>query len=116
MTKADHVTDYLHDILDYAARAEHFVEGMNLTTFAADEKTQAAVLYAFTIVGEAANKIPAHVREHYPSLPWRDMITMRNRLIHGYHGIDFKVVWDTIHYDLPMLREQIAAMLAELEP
>ncbi len=52
--KRDYI-DYLHDILDYATRAEQFVAGLNYETFETDQKTQAAVLHAITIIGEAAN-------------------------------------------------------------
>lgn len=116
MSKERDYVDYLRDILDYATDAETFVQGMSEEQFKADRKAQQAVLYAITIVGEATNRIPASIREQYPEVPWRDIIRMRNRLIHAYPGVDLGVVWDTITNDLPPLKAQIAAILEELEP
>lgn len=115
MSKERIYTDYLHDILDYANRAEQFVQGMSEEQFMADLKTQGAVIHAVIIIGEAASKIPTSIREQYPEVPWRAAITMRNRLIHAYPGVDLGVVWDTMTNDLPSLKAQVAAILADME-
>lgn len=107
--------DYLRDMLEYAMDAEQFVADMRYEQFEASRQTQHAVLYALTIIGEAATRIPSNVRDQHPSVPWRDIITMRNRLIHAYPGVDLGVVWDTIINDLPPLKAQVAAILAEME-
>jgi uncharacterized protein with HEPN domain len=115
MTRQKNPRVYLQDMLRYAHLAEQFVEGMNLTTFAEDEKTQIAVLHTITIIGEAANKIPAQVRDQYPHIPWRIIIDTRNRIIHEYEDIMLHLIWNVVQDDIPPLKAQIAAMLAELE-
>ena len=55
------------------------------------------------IVGEAANCVSADFREQHPHIPWKKMIELRNRLIHGYFDINLDIVWDTVLEDLPPL-------------
>ena len=55
------------------------------------------------IVGEAAARVSLERRTLYPSIPWREVIGMRNRLVHGYDSVDLDVLWDTVELDLPPL-------------
>ena len=73
-----------------------------------------AVVRALEIIGEAARSIPDDMQEKYTEVPWRDVIGMRDKLIHGYFGVSLKRVWDTVEGDLPRLRETILKMLAEM--
>lgn len=95
--------DYIQDMLDNSQRAIHFVDGMNYDSFFKDEKTVYAVIRAVEIIGEAAGNIPENIQSKYPDIPWRDVKSMRNKLVHNYFGINMEVVWQTIHEDLPML-------------
>jgi len=115
MTEKREVTDYLHDILDAAESAEQFVAGMEFEAVAADKKTVWAVFCALEIIGEAAKSIPAALRQRYPTVPWRDMAGMRDKLVHGYFGINRRRVFDTVCTDLPPMRAAVARMLAEME-
>jgi uncharacterized protein with HEPN domain len=62
------------------------------------------------LIGEAANHIPADVRDAYPQISWREMINLRNKLIHGYLGIDDEVLWDIVKNDVPSLLANLAAV------
>lgn len=59
------------------------------------------------VIGEAAAKVTEDGRKTHPGIPWRDMVGMRNRLIHGYDEVDLKVLYDTIRYDLPDLVKEL---------
>ena len=61
------------------------------------------MIRCFEILGEAASKISDDFKQTHPELPWRDMITMRNKLIHDYFGVNLAVVWETIQKDVPVL-------------
>lgn len=73
--------------------AEEFVNGWTFEEFAADRKTQFAVIRALEIIGEAAKNIPSEVREKYPSVPWKDPASIGDKLVHAYFGVNLKVVW-----------------------
>lgn len=100
-------SDFLRDMLENAQRAIQFVQGMDFSSFAKDEKTLYAVIRAVEIIGEAAAKIPEDIRSNYPKVPWREIKGMRNKLVHNYFGINMEVVWQTVQEDLPALVEAL---------
>lgn len=63
------------------------------------------------LVGEAATRVSAAGRGRCAEIPWRAMVAMRNRLIHGYDSIDADLLWDTVEVDLPALVRQLKAVL-----
>ena len=105
---------YLDDILDAATKAMHFVADLSFEEFEHDDRTTFAVLRALEIIGEAAKRVPVAVRDRSPNIPWPDMAGMRDKLIHGYHGIDLRVVWRTVHSDLPAVIEKVRELRAQL--
>jgi len=89
--------DYLQDTFDYAEKAERFMSSIpSAEALARDEKTLLAVVRALEVIGEAAKHVaPAFCRGH-PEIPWRGMAGMRDKVIHGYFGVDAAVVWRTV--------------------
>jgi len=88
---------------------------MSFDDFSGDLKTVDAIIRNLEIIGEAAKHIPVEMRETYPSIPWKEMSGMRDKLIHDYFGVDLKVVWKTIHDQLPELKSQINNILEKLD-
>lgn len=74
---------------------------------------QDAVIRQLEIIGEAATRTSEEMQRRYDDVPWHDITGMRNKLIHGYFGVDVDVVWETVVEDLPELKRQLEAMLAE---
>lgn len=68
---------------------------------------QDSVIRRLEIIGEAARRISEATIAAHQEIPWREMIGMRNQVIHAYDGIDFGVVWQTVHKDLPVLVEKL---------
>ena len=108
------VQDYLQDIIEAMAKAEAFVEGLDLHAFRNDEKTLFAVIRALEIVGEAAKKVPLPLRRRFASIPWKNLAGMRDKLIHDYVGVSVEVVWRTVREDIPSVRPALADMLREI--
>jgi uncharacterized protein with HEPN domain len=105
MTVQRTCTDYLQDIIDAARKARD--------QFAADEKTQFAVVRALEIIGEATKRIPMDVRNQHANVPWRSMAGIRDKLIHNYVSVNLDIVWKTVQNDLPPLIPLIEQVLAE---
>ena len=106
MTREYH--HYIEDMLTAFGDIETFVAGMDRDGFAADRKTCLAVIRCLEIVGEAAKILPEHIRADYPSIPWKRMAGMRDKLIHGYFGVDMDILWVVITEDLPPLKTDLA--------
>ncbi len=99
--------DYLADIVTAAKNARAFVEGLELLDFLADVEKQYAVTRALEIIGEAARNISLQFQQDHPEVPWREMVGMRNVVIHAYFGVDETVIWRTVQEDLPDLLDVV---------
>ena len=109
------IRQHFIDILDSIDKIHTFLEGHDLKSFSGDEKTQYAVVRGLEIIGEAAARISEATRARNPTIPWPQMIGMRNRLVHVYFDVDRDLVWDTVTLDLPVLTEELKKIL-ETEP
>jgi len=94
---------YLEDMLRFAQKAYVYTEGMNQTDFVSSGLTYDATLRNLELIGEAATHISEDIRAAASDIPWRLVIATRNRLIHGYLGIDNDTVWSIIQDDIPAL-------------
>jgi len=94
---------YIRHILDAAHKALHFTANQSREDLNNNEMLAISLVHLLEIVGEAANGVSDNFRKQYPHIPWRKMIGLRNRLIHGYFDINLDIVWDTVLKDLPPL-------------
>ena len=83
-----------------------FTQGRTRGDLDCDRVLALALVKLLEIVGEAASRVPAESQGAYPGIPWRDIVAMRNRVIHGSFDVDLDRVWDTVtDYLLPLLTE-----------
>ena len=115
MTPARTYVDYLADMVDACKKVGQFINGMTFEEFAQDDKTTFAVVRALEIVGEATKRIPQAVRDQAPTIPWRAMAGMRDKLAHDYIGVNLAVVWKTAAEDLPSLEPPLRQLLTEAQ-
>ncbi|MFZ4629506.1 MAG: DUF86 domain-containing protein [Blastocatellia bacterium] len=101
--------DLLNDIREAIDRIQSYIGAGNYADFLGDIKTQDAVIRNIEILGEAAKLVSEEVRATYPSIPWRSMAGMRNRLVHDYFGVNLDIVWQVSVIELP----KIALILAD---
>jgi uncharacterized protein with HEPN domain len=93
----------IRHILDAARKALHFTENRDREELDKNEMLAISLVHLLEIVGEAANAVSEEFRQQHLHIPWRKMIVLRNRLIHGYFDINLDIVWDTVLKDLPPL-------------
>jgi uncharacterized protein with HEPN domain len=107
------VREYLKHIRDEIAYLEKEKEGLNKNAFLRDETRKRAFVRSIEVIGEATKNIPEDLRCDYPQIEWRAIAGMRDRLIHGYFGIDYDIVWDVLLHHIPVLSETIDTMLLQ---
>ena len=95
--------EFLGDIREAIHRITTYVSGMTFESFAADTRTQDAVIRNLEILGEAAKSLPEQLRAKYPGIPWKSMAGARDRLIHHYFGVNLDVVWQIVITELPQV-------------
>jgi len=100
------ITVYRDDILSAIAKIhEYTIEGKD--TFMHNELIQDAALRQLSIIGEAATKLPQELRMQYDDIPWKQVVGLRNVIIHEYSEVSIIRIWDTITEDLPKLKKSL---------
>ena len=103
----------LHDILQAAEDIRDFSRGMSKNDLVDDNKTRSAVLYKFAVMGEATKLLPEQIRAQYSDIPWRSIAGLRDKVIHGYIGVDYDLLWMTIDTKIPLVIAGIHKILNE---
>ena len=101
---------YVDDMISFAEKVLAYTKGLDRQQLEASGLTYDATVRNLELIGEAATRIPATIREHAPLIQWREIIATRNRLIHGYLGIDNDTLWSVIQDDVPPLLDALLAL------
>lgn len=101
----------LQHMLDEARKAQQFIQGHQRADLDTNDLLAYAVRYALQIVGEAASQVTAETRAQYPQIPWKDVIGMRQWLVHGYERVENDIVWNTVTQDIGSLVDHLEMIL-----
>ena len=101
---------HIHECLEHIE--QYTAEGK--THFFADAKTQDAVLRNLQTLAESTQRLSPGLKATHPDVDWQDIAAFRNVLVHDYLGINLVRVWEIIERHLPVLKQQIKAILKEL--
>mgnify|MGYP000902552554 CR=1 FL=1 len=105
---------YVNDMRAFARKVLDYTQGLDQAQFVSDSLRYDATLRNLELIGEAATHIPEAVRTAHPDIPWRMVIATRNRLIHGYLGIDNDVLWSIVQSNVPELLTKLEALSTSL--
>ena len=103
--------EYVQHILDETDYLMSETQRLSHHQFIQDETLKRAFVRSIEIIGEAAKKVPDTLRQKYSSVEWRALAGMRDRLIHGYFGIDYDIVWDVVINKIPQLQKEVEEIL-----
>jgi uncharacterized protein with HEPN domain len=101
-------------MIRFSQKVIRYTHDHDQTSFLEDELHYDATLRNIELIGEAATNIPIEIREANPEIPWRQIIATRNRIIHGYLGIDDNVVWSIITEEIPDLLDLLQKLRAKI--
>lgn len=100
------------DILEAALKIEErVVRGRD--RFAAEEDLQIVLTHLVQVIGEAASRLSAEVAARHPDVPWRQIVGMRNRVVHDYFEVDLDILWTAVTDDVPRLARRVRRILDE---
>ena len=103
--------EYLQHISDECRFILESCNELSLDDFMIDETLKRAVTRSLEIIGEATKKIPADFKFKWNTISWKSMAGMRDRLIHEYFGVNYRIVWDVVKTKIPILHVQIRELL-----
>lgn len=94
---------YFDDLMRFCEKVMSYTHGLTREQFETSGLNYDATLWNVQLFGEAANHIPENIRSQMPDVPWRELIGMRNRLAHGYFGINNTILWQVVEIEVPKL-------------
>jgi len=103
----------LQDIIESAEKVEIYTRSLTYDDFIADSKTIDAVIRNIEIIGEASIRLPDELKDKTSEIDWFKIRGLRNRIVHGYFGINYKVIWDIVVDYVPELIIQISKLIDE---
>jgi uncharacterized protein with HEPN domain len=116
--KPERAVGYVDHMLQAADGIGMFIAGLSKADFLASAMASAAVIRNLEIIGEASRRVlercPAVAAAH-PTVPWREVYRMRNRVAHGYDTVSLEIVWTIASRDVPVLTTQLRDALDALQ-
>ncbi len=104
--------DWLQDMLDEAELLARAIHHKDIEAFKADPVLQRAVQHMLQTIGEASTKLDAATLNTIEGVPWQQVKGMRNRIVHGYFGLDPEAIWLTATGEVPELADAVRAFLS----
>jgi uncharacterized protein with HEPN domain len=101
----------MQHMLEHAREAVELLAGRTRQDLDQDRLLSLALTRLLEIVGEAAGRVSPEARARVPEVPWSEIVSLRNRLIHGYDVVDHDILWNIVHDDLPSLSAQLETHL-----
>ena len=100
----------LRQIVEFADEVAALVTTRAREDLVTNREFRRALERCVELIGEAATRLPEGWRVKHPEIPWRQIIAMRNVMIHGYDEVVDEVLWDVATKDVPHLRRMISAL------
>src|SRR5712691_4602400 len=100
-------SEALQDMLEACAEIIESTQGINVEQFLADRQRMRATAFSIAVLGEAVKRLTREFRSRHTMIPWQDIAGMRDRLIHGYDTIVWRLVWEAATIQVPPLVEQL---------
>lgn len=98
-------------IIEAIQEIENYIQGVDFSTFSKNSMIRFAAIKQLEIIGEAANHLTQEFRLKTSDISWREIISLRNVLIHEYFGVDEVLVWQIITVDIPILKEKLSTVI-----
>ena len=113
MNKLDSV--YLFHVRDSINKILEYTDISDVDSFQSNSMMQDAVIRQIEIIGEASSKLSKAFRDNNSHIPWKNIVGMRNKLIHDYFGVDVMAIWETVKNDIPSLKKNIDEIISSLD-
>jgi len=104
----------LTEMIDAAEQAQQLTTGITVGQLETDRQRRYALLWNFTVLGEAAGQLFDEIKDKFPDMLWQQPIRPRNRIVHGYWSIDLEVLHTTATEQLPAFTANLRTVLGSV--
>lgn len=105
----------LRHILDAIAEIKNYSDGLDFQAFWDNSLVKSGCAYQFGVIGEACSHLTTELRAENSGMPWRQLIGLRNIIMHQYFSVDYPIIWDIIQNELAFFETEFRAILADIE-
>ncbi len=105
---ANHISGFIENI-------DRYTIGLTKEEFLSNFMVQDAVTRNVEIIGEACSKVSKETKDRFPEIPWRDIVAMRNILIHEYFRADPETIWNVVKFNIPDIKSHILKIVNSVE-
>lgn len=105
---------FLNDILSAITLIENYAAPYDKVTFVEARLIQDAISMNLVIIGEAARNVPESVQVAHPEIDWRNVVGLRNILVHEYFRTNMERIWDVVKVEMPRLKQGVTELLQEI--
>lgn len=100
------ILQHIESIIKYCADCH------TLRDFSSDTMRLEATVFNLMQIGELAKEsLSDEAKAQIKTIPWQQIYGMRNRIVHGYSGVNMQIVWDTVSVDIPMLHKELKSII-----
>ena len=100
------ILQHIESIMRYCADCR------TLEDFSSDTMRLEATIFNLMQIGELAKEsLSDEAKAQIKTIPWQQIYGMRNRIVHGYSGVNMQIVWDTVSVDIPMLHKELESII-----
>ncbi len=107
--------ELLSDVVEAIDKILLYTTGMDFEDFARNDLVKDAVARNFIIIGEASSRLEDSFREQFPDVEWQKIRGLRNRVVHDYVGIDYRIIWTIREESLQDIKSQIGQLIAQIK-
>ena len=101
----------LLQIIKRCNRVIEKVSNISEADFSLNDDIKEVVCFNLFQIGELANGLSVEFLKEYNKIPWKQIIGMRNRIVHGYDTINLEIVWDTANESISELKSYCKEIL-----
>jgi uncharacterized protein with HEPN domain len=98
---------YIEHIFECIDLIEEYIEGKNKIDFIKSPLIQDAIIRRIEIIGEAIKNLSSEFMKVHPNIPWKEIMGMRDIIVHKYFGIDLELTWEVVIKDIPDLKKKL---------
>ncbi len=104
----------LGEMIEAADQAQKLTDGITTGGLEADRQRRDALLWNFTVFGEAASQLSEEITKQFPDIAWKQPVRLRNRIVHGYWSVDLEILHTAAREQLPQFAADLRRVLASV--